>query len=262
MSATEPHANAPLPVTSIDSGISMTAPKAGAIAGSVHNDAESLHQIKSESSLRQAGEVTASSSTLLPVHHTLSIDSLAQSTSLAINASTALIESSINPASSEGEMICLPSETSAPQCSIGTQRVGGDTFPYSRPEESISKDLDHANIKRGTSPLVWQQQRGTLVWQHEQGTSPWDTFKLVQTLTSTYNTVVNVVIKKQGGPLYVMKSLQQQQLNQPNSTMKEMQNEQDKLKLVDHPNIVKVCTCDHDSLLVLMAGVVHVLCSL
>ena len=143
------------------------------------------------------------------------------------------------------------------QKSSGSSRNG--LYVVKKAAPSSSQRLQSMGAE---DPLDFTNRRATLVWQHEQGISPWDAFKLVQTLTSTYNTVVNVVIKKQGGPLYVMKSLQQQQLNQPNSTMKEMQNEQDKLKLVDHPNIVKVCTCDHDSLLVLMAGVVHVLCSL
>jgi hypothetical protein len=151
--------------------------------------------------------------------------------------------------------------------SITTREFDQKSLGGSRNGLSVGKRAPESSSERlpsmrANDPLDLTHRRGTLVWEHEQGISPWDTFKLVQTLTSNYNTVVNVVTKKRGGALYVMKSLQQQQLNQPNSTMKEMQNEQDKLKLVDHPNIVKVCTCDHDSLLVLMAGVVHVLCSL
>jgi hypothetical protein len=98
---------------------------------------------------------------------------------------------------------------------------------------------------RANDPLDLTNRRGTLVWQHEKGISPWDTYELVETLSSTYNTIVNVVSKKEGGALYVMKYLQQPQQNIGESVhrqgaMKEMRNEQDKLKLVDHPNIVTV----------------------
>ena len=98
---------------------------------------------------------------------------------------------------------------------------------------------------RANDPLDLTNRRGTLVWQHEQGISPWDTYELVETLSSTYNTIVNVVSKKEGGAFYVMKYLQQPQQDMGGSVyrqgaMKELRNEQDKLKLVDHPNIITV----------------------
>ena len=113
-----------------------------------HNDSSDVFRISqisttsavaeedASSSSQPAGDVTASPSTSLSVgkmnnlHPTLNRVNDAKTTSATVNGSRALIDPASNPAASGGGMICLvPSKTNAPQDSIGTQRVVGNTWP-------------------------------------------------------------------------------------------------------------------------------------
>jgi hypothetical protein len=89
-------------------------------------------------------------------------------------------------------------------------------------------------ITRSKDPLDLTNRKGTLVWQHEKGVSPWDFYEMVETLSSTSSTVIYLVRKR--GVLYAMKSHQQGH----EGARKAINNERDKLKLVDHPNVVTV----------------------